>query len=293
MSAGNRVPSAKCRVPSAKCRVPSAECRVPSAQCHVLTARCRILAALLVFVLASSAGAQEQPPELTQPVNDFAGVIDSANKQKLDELIRSLQAASGDVIAVATVQTFQPWPDLPSYAVKMFENHGKGIGQKGKDNGALIVLAVTDRAVRVEVGYDLESIITDGFAGETSRQTMVPYFRNGDYGGGLLAGTTRIAQRIAQARDVTLDNVPAAAPAARTRDEGIPPIAWIIIAIVIANLVRGRRRRRWGSYVGPFGSGFGGWGSGGGWSSGGGGFGGGFGGFGGGRSGGGGGGASW
>ena len=56
----------------------------------------------------------------------------------------------------------------------MFENRGRGIGQKGKDNGLLVVVAVKDREVRIEVGYDLEQFITDGFAGEVSRLDMVP-----------------------------------------------------------------------------------------------------------------------
>jgi uncharacterized protein len=248
----------------------------------------------------ASVAAQELPPELTAPVNDFAGVIDAASEADLDDLIRKLQSASGDTIVVATVDTFQPYADLPAYAVKMFENHGKGIGQKGKDNGLLIVLAVNDRAVRVEVGYDLEGIITDGFAGETSRETMVPHFRRGDYGAGLVAGASRIARRIAEGRNVTLDNLPAAEEPPQEIDTDWPWIIFVIFALVIWNMfgaLFGRRRgrgRRWSSHVGPFGSGYGGWTSGGsGWSSGGGGFGGGFGGFGGGRSGGGGGGASW
>ena len=255
----------------------------------------------LAFLLSSAiVAAQALPPELTGAVNDFAGVIDRDAKAKLEDRIQQLMAASGDGIVVATVDTFQPYADLPSYAVKMFENHGNGIGQKGKDNGVLIVLAVKDRAVRVEVGYDLEGIITDGFAGETSRETMVPYFRGGDYGYGLVAGASRIAQRIAQARNVTLDGLPDVRdrePAGQIEMD-LPWIVFVVIALIIWNILRAifggprRRRRRWSSHVGPFGSGYGGWG-GGGWSSGGGGFGGGFGGFGGGRSGGGGGGASW
>jgi uncharacterized protein len=248
-----------------------------------------------MVVLSATAGAQEPPPELTAPVNDFAQVISAEYERQLDELSRTLLAASGDTIVVATVDTYQPYADLPSYAVKMFENRGKGIGQKGKDNGLLVVLAVQDRAVRVEVGYDLEGIVTDGFAGETSRETMVPFFRTGDYGGGLLAGTARLAQRIAQARNVTLENVPQPAPPVQPGIGGdIPWIVFLIIAMVIWNMIgsifrpRGRRRRRWNSHVGPFGAGYGGWSGG---RSGG--FGGGFGGFGGGRSGGGGGGASW
>jgi uncharacterized protein len=244
-------------------------------------------------------------PELTGPVNDFAGVIGAAHEAQLDALIRNLFQASGDTMVVATIKTFKPAADIRSYANGMFENHGKGIGQKGKDNGLLVLLAVEDRAVWAEVGYDLEGIITDGFAGDTSRQTMVPFFRTGDYGGGLLAGATVFAQRIAQARNVSLVTGPIAQPAVPRRDDdgGFPIVLVIFIGIVVINVIgniirsftgrHGRRRRRWGSTVGPFGAGYGGWHSRGGSWGGGGSFGGGFGGFGGGRSGGGGGGASW
>ena len=254
-----------------------------------------VLLGLLPGVLSSAAtaSAQPPPPALTAPVNDFAGVIDPAIEQQLDALIRQLQNATKDVMVVATVKTFQPWGDLPSYAVRMFENGGKGIGEKGKDNGVLIVLAVDDRQVRVEVGYDIEGFVTDGFGGEVSREVMVPFFRSGDYGQGLLAGATRIAQRIAEGRNVDLGLAPVAQRQSR-RNTGvrIPSGTWIILLIIFLNLMRGGKRRgrgRWASGAGAFGAGFprgGGWGSSGG-------FGGGFGGFGGGRSGGGGGGASW
>ncbi|HXG89645.1 MAG TPA: TPM domain-containing protein [Vicinamibacterales bacterium] len=266
----------------------------------------RFLIVALLLLAPALVHAQEPPPELTRPVNDFANVLDPESERELDELIRKLLAASGDTIVVATVKTFQPSPDIQTYATAMFQNGGRGIGQKGKDNGLLLVLAVDDREVRAEVGYDLEGFITDGFAGETSRQTMVPFFRTGDYGGGLVAGATVFAQRIAQGRNVTLDGLPARpVPAQRPQSGGdFPFILIIFFAMVLINVVRsamgalfgrrgGKRRRGWGSTVGPFGAGYGGWSSGGGGWSGGGGFGGGFGGFGGGRSGGGGGGGSW
>src|SRR5919198_4493469 len=123
---------------------------------------------ILNFALCVSSFAQDIP-ELTQPVNDFAGVIDPASEQALDSLIRSLQQASGDVVVVATVDTFKPYGDINEYAVKMFENHGRGIGQKGKDNGLLVVVAVNDRRVKIETGYDLEAFVPDGFAGEVIR----------------------------------------------------------------------------------------------------------------------------
>ena len=246
---------------------------------------------LIGWLVASAVGSgQETIPRLTAPVNDFANVVDPASEAQLDDLIRLLQNATGDVMVVATIKTFQPFADLQSYTVEMFENGGQGIGTKGKDNGVLIVLAVDDRQVRIETGYGLEGFITDGFAGETSRG-MVPFFREAEYGPGLVAGATRVAERIAEGRnvDVTLAPPPQAQTRRRSGSGGFPAGFWIILLIIFLNMMRGgRRRRRWVSGVGPFGGGLGG----GGWS-GGGGFGGGFGGFGGGRSGGGGGGASW
>ena len=258
--------------------------------------------AVVVLVLLTHAVAlAQEPPELTQPVNDFAHVIDPSSAAALDSLIRSLQRASGDVIVVATVESYAPYGDIREYAVKMFENRGRGIGQRGRDNGLLVVLAVKERRVWVEVGYDLEEYVTDGFAGETSRQFMVPDFRRGAFGAGILAGVTRLAARIAEGRNVTLQGVPRETPQVPFRVGGSGAmllaifIAFMVLNALAARTMRHRQfRRRWGgrsdgwnSGVGPFGGGFGGFGGRGG------GFGGGFGGFGGGRSGGGGGGAGW
>lgn len=257
--------------------------------------------AVFVFLAGSAAARAQELPELKAPVNDFANVIDPSSEAAMDSLIRSLEQASGDTVVVATVDTFAPYADIREYAVKMFENGGRGIGQRGKDNGLLVVLAVKDRQVWVEVGYDLEEFITDGFAGETSRQYMAPEFRRGAYGAGLLAGVSRLIARIAERRNVTIQGVRPAPPAPGP-DAGsggtllLALFVFIIVINALAARTRGNRRlgRRWGggpagwhSGVGPFGGGFGGFGGGGG------GFGGGFGGFGGGRSGGGGGGASW
>jgi uncharacterized protein len=238
-------------------------------------------------------------PELTNPVNDFAHVIDPANASAIEAMIRKLKAATGDVVVVATVPTVEPYADINEYAVKLFENHGKGIGDKDKDNGLLIVLAMKERRVRVEVGYGLEEWITDGYAGETSRQDMAPEFRQGRFGDGLRIGTERIIGRIAQGRNVSLEGVPV--PRERSSPGGTPIGPATIVLIILAILIISRIGRnnfgppagRWGrggwsgwsSGVGPFG--------GGGFGGGGGGFGGGFGGFGGGGSGGGGGGSSW
>jgi uncharacterized protein len=272
-------------------------------------ASCLAAVPLWLLLAAVHLHAQEPPPELTAPVNDFAHVISDSDKAALDKMLRTLQQASGDVVVVATVETFAPSSNIQEYAVKMFENRGRGIGQKGKDNGVLVVLALKERQVRIEVGYDLEQFITDGFAGATSRDVMVPFFRSGEYGAGLRAGVASIVQRIAQGRRITLTDFQEPVP---TRGPGaisaLQVLGVVIFFLVLLGLSRAstshQRRRRWGggpwsgwnSGVGPFvgrggsggafGGGFGGFGGGGGG-------GGGFGGFGGGRSGGGGGGAGW
>jgi len=260
-----------------------------------------LLQLVCVLVLGvSTAQAQPLPPELTQPVNDFARVIDSASARTMDSLIRSLQQTTGDVVVVATIDTFAPYGSIEEYAVKMFENHGRGIGERGRDNGLLILVAIKDRRVKFEVGYELEEFITDGFSGQISREDIAPPFRRGQYGEGLVAATQRVINRIADGRNVTIQGV--RPERRRSAPEAGGGGSWIVALIVlfmiinvIAGRMRGRRRFRggwgggggWSSGIGPFGGGFGGgFGRGGG-------FGGGFGGFGGGRSGGGGGGGSW
>jgi uncharacterized protein len=255
-----------------------------------------LAAALVIAALAQTGNL----PQLTGPVNDFAGVIDPTSAAEMERRIRALERATGDAIVVATVDTFAPYATIDDFAVELFENRGAGIGRKGTDNGALILVAVKDRRVRVEVGYGLEEYITDGFAGET-RDLMLQYFRNGRYGPGLLAGSTRLINRVAERRGVQLDEV----PQERQPEPATIPVSQLImyafIAFLIISSLRRRRPRRrfwgrgpwsgWNSGVGPFGGGS--WGGGFGGFGGGGFRGGGFGGFGGGRSGGGGASGGW
>jgi uncharacterized protein len=263
-----------------------------------------VLVLVALACLRAVAASAQDLPLLTEPVNDFASVIDPAHAASMDRAIRALRAKTGDTVVVATIQTIAPYADIREYAVKLFENGGRGIGDRGKDNGLLVLLAVRERKVWIEVGYALEPYITDGYSGETSRQFMVPYFRQGEYGAGLDAGVRRIIGRIAEARQVTLEGVPAPQPVRQARPRSAGTIVFLVVIALFVlrvfsavnrfNHPRGWGRRGtwsgWNSGVGPFGGG----GFGGGWGSGGGGgFGGGFGGFGGGRSGGGGGGASW
>jgi uncharacterized protein len=272
---------------------------------RALVATAAAVCIVYTFGVTPARARAQTPPLLSAPVNDFAHVIDASSERELERRILALQHASSDVVVVATVPTFSPFATIDEYAVKMYENGGKGIGLKGKDNGLLIVIAVDDRKVKIEVGYGLEPYITDGFAGQTIRELILPAFKAGRYGEGLVAGTTHLINRIAEQQGVTLQDVPQS-PALERRSErpgrDFPgPIVLAVIFLILL-LTRGRRRRRgywgagpwsgWNSGVGPFGSSHGGFGGGFGGFGGSGGSGG-FGGFGGGRSGGGGASGGW
>jgi len=252
-------------------------------------------------IASATLGARQTPtlPSLSAPVNDFAHVIDATAAQEIDARIRALQAASGDAVVVATVPTLEPFGSIEEYAVRLFEQ--AKIGQRDKDNGVLVLVAVKEHKVRIEVGYGLEEFITDGFAGDTIRQMMLPEFRRNDYSAGLLAGTTAVINRIADARGVTLTAVPRPAPRQNVDGSGLSTLAPVVIFLLVFIVSRVRSGgvgprglgrgpwSGWGGGVGPFigglGGGFGG--------RSGGGFGGGFGGFGGGSSGGGGASGGW
>jgi uncharacterized protein len=259
--------------------------------------RVRLIAAgLLLVTIAAGVARAQSLPALTEPVNDTANVIDTGTRAELDRRIRALQTASGDVVVVATVNTFAPYGSIEEYATKLFER--AGIGARSKDNGALVVLAVKDKRVRIEVGYGLEEFITDGFSGETIREAMLPAFRRGDYSQGMLAGTTSVINRIADRRGVTLADVPREIRDDRgSNDPDIGTLIFLAIVLLLFILritrFRGpgvRRRGGWGRstwsgwHGGVGGFGGGGFGGGGGGS---------FGGFGGGRSGGGGASGGW
>ena len=224
------------------------------------TARVLILA-LIASVAAPSATAAQSLPKLTQPVNDFAKVIDAATAAELDRRIRALERGTPkhDAVVVATVQSIAPYGSIEEYALKLFEQ--AGIGQKGQNNGLLVVLSTGDRQVRIEVGYDLEEFVTDGFAGDTIRQAMLPPFRSGNYSKGLLDGTTRVINRIAERRGVTLTDVPAVNVTQGKSSKNRFPFAPLIIILIIILLSRNRRgggrglRGRRGPniwFVGPF-----------------------------------------
>jgi len=254
--------------------------------------RRRSVCAMTAGVLILAVACRAEEPRIPPPqgfVNDFAHVLDDATIQQLDALIRDLRAKTGAEIAVVTVASTQPLSAF-DYAMKIAESWKPGAA--GKDNGVVFLVAVKDREMFILTGYGVEGALPDGRVGEIRDRLVVPYFRRGDYSGGIRAGTEEIAAILAQEYGVTLSGRAAGPRTALPARQAPPLLLLIVILIIIIFLWRTglwpllfrpqRGHRRYGD---GFGGGFGGGGFGGG--------GGGFGGFGGGGFGGGGAGGRW
>jgi len=252
---------------------------------------------LLTFFLGvSSAPAAEEAsmPNYKGYVNDFAGILNQQAESAIHSIAQQIETKTTAQIAVVTVPTTKPLT-IEQYAVELFEKWG--IGQKGKDNGILILMAVNDKKVRIETGYGLEGALPDALCSQIVYQVMVPEFKAGDFNKGLVSGAIAVADLIAKEYNTSLvlgEGLPsgyAKRPAVLSPGARIfKSLFYIIVFLLIFGLrsgllfyfILGSAGRRRGGYW--YGSGYGG-------SSGG--FGGGFGGFGGGFSGGGGASGGW
>ena len=225
-------------------------------------------------------------PEHRGYVNDYANIIDSSYEYKINDLISSFERNSTVEIAVLTVPDLQDL-DIETYSVELFEKWG--IGKKKEDNGILVVVAVEERKMRIEVGYGLEGYITDIRSKDIIDNIMAPKFKDSNYGEGIYNAVLAITQIIKEGNY---------SPSLVAKQSGTNPDFWLIFILffivpffVIFFLMAkkfGKGGRGSGGYSGGgFSGGYSG-GYGGGYGSGGGG-----GGFGGGRSGGGGSSGGW
>lgn len=147
-----------------------------------------VLAAVLFTAVTSPLLAQTFP----QPqgyVSDFAGLLSTSGKNRLETQLALIEKETGTEVAVVTVKSLDG-VSIEDYASRLFEKWG--IGKKDKDNGVLFLTASDDRKVRIEVGYGLEAIITDARAGRILDNEVLPAYRRGDYEAGITAGVNAI-----------------------------------------------------------------------------------------------------
>jgi uncharacterized protein len=279
--------------------------------------RLALLACLLVAVgfAGHVSGASPVLPSPAGPVTDLVGLLDQETRQRLTQFLDRVRERTGAEMAVLVVASTAP-DTIEAYSIAVFDQWK--IGQRGKDNGLLFLVAVQDRRMWITTGYGLEGILPDGKVGEIRDRAILPSFRAGRYAEGIVRGSEALAAVIlAPKGSATAEALATAGTRKRSAQFGSPWTGTLLAIFVLLILfsvaasaadrraalrgraVPSRRSRGMPWWIGGgLGGGFGGWSgrSSGGWSGGGfgGGFGGGgFGGFGGGGSGGGGAGGSW
>ncbi|MFH0799906.1 MAG: TPM domain-containing protein, partial [Pseudomonadota bacterium] len=135
-------------------------------------------------------------------VNDFAGVMSAGSKSKVEGLLSSFEKSTGIEVAVATLPSLEG-RTVEDVAVDLYKEWG--IGKKGKDNGALFLVAPNERKVRIEVGYGLEGVLNDALTGRIIDDYVVPRFRAGEVSDGITAGTVAIVRTIADKEGIAFD----------------------------------------------------------------------------------------
>jgi len=182
---------------------------------HIRIALLALLAALSAALALPGPAAAQTFPALTGRVVDAAGVLDPGNRKSLVARLEALEAATGDQLVVATVGSLRG-DSIESYANRLF-NIWK-LGRKDRNNGVLLLVAPSERKVRIEVGYGLEATLTDAVAKLIIEQSVVPRFRSGDVAAGIshavddivsvLSGDAGAWQRRAAAHRAARSNQP-------------------------------------------------------------------------------------
>lgn len=274
------------------------------------------LALAIVAFLALPAFAQNFPARPSGPVLDQAGLLSPSQKVDVSSKLEAFHERTGRALVVATVTSLEG-REIEPYATALGRRWG--IGGEADDIGILLLVAPKERQVWIATGYGADDYLTDAMSGTIIRQDILPRFKAGDMGGGIIAGVDAIIRQLELPPDEAARRARAAERSTRARADGVGIVPVVVIVLIffiiiggINALTRGGRRYRGGRRSRGGGidpvvilwgldalsrssrGGRGGW-SGGGWGGGGGfgGGGGGFGGFGGGSFGGGGAGGSW
>lgn len=205
----------------------------------------RIFTAL--FLCAALSVPALVPPAMNGPVNDYAGLLDSAEKRHLTDFLTNLSDTKGIQIAVLTLPSLEG-DDLERFSIRTVEQWK--LGKKGEDNGALLLIAVAEKKIRIEVGYGLESTLTDMQSGSIIRNIIAPAFRSGNYGKGIIGAVQTMANLAAgdvgdidesYASEISDDD-----PAAASRPSAFVLFLFFVFMMIAMN----RRRRRFGRYRG-------------------------------------------
>jgi len=172
-----------------------------------------LVAAMILPVLGAKQFARPNLPMPETYVDDLAHVVNAEQGHALNGILQELEQKTGIQYIILTVETTKGLP-IEQFSIEQLDKWK--LGQKGKDNGLLFTVALKERAYRFEVGYGLEGIITDQFAGQVGREVLVPYLKKGEYSRGIYEANLRVIRRLADYYKVTLTGMPTLSrPAAR------------------------------------------------------------------------------
>jgi len=158
----------------------------------------------ITVILAAHIAAASNVPYLTGRVTDNAEILSAPMRKTLTDRLKAHEERTGNQIAVLTVPSLEG-ESIEGYAEEVFK--AWKLGQKGKDNGILLVVAPQDRRMRIEVGYGLEGTLPDSAAGSIIRNVMTPKFKAGDYNGGIEAGVSAILMVLEGGKAPVFDSV--------------------------------------------------------------------------------------
>ena len=214
------------------------------------TLAARLLAAfalLLAMVASAPAWADPTFPPLTGRVVDNAHVLSPQTQADLTAKLAALEAKTTDQVVVVTLPDLQGYP-IEDYGYQLLRTWG--IGQKDKNNGVLFIVVPTERKVRIEVGYGLEPVLTDGLSNIILQRAVLPKFRSGDIEGGVVGGTDAIVEQLgltpqeAQARAQQAQAV-VEQPVRRRGSPLQGLIVIIFVVLFIGSMLRGRGGGLW------------------------------------------------
>lgn len=191
-----------------------------------------------------------QVPAWNGPVADLGGVIGAQTEAELVQYLSAVNEQTGVQVAVLTVPSLGG-VSIEEYSIEVAEKWK--LGQAGKDNGALLVVSVEDRELRIEVGYGLEGELTDAKSGLIIRNVIVPYFRQGDYAKGIIEGTRNIVGIATGNAEIVSTSV-RQNTGSGSQDSGGSAAGFVffVLFIIVMSGGLGRRRGRSGGWFWPF-----------------------------------------
>lgn len=228
----------------------------------------RFLLAILLAVFTGAAAQAQTFPKLTGRVVDAASLLSPEQAAQITAMSEATEKATGRQLVVATVPDLQGYP-IEDYGYQL--GRAWGIGQKDADNGIILLVAPNDRKVRIEVGYGLEPIMTDALSKQIIDTAILPRFRDGDMGGGIVAGASAIDEQLKLPLEAAEARAKQLIDQGKRQERGggkgwIVALFWLAILLfvilpIIVGAARGRKYRRGSAPVVIWGPGWGGGGS--------------------------------